>query len=39
MALHVTIDADIYKGLAFSSTVSYTKGSFKTDASKTINCL
>ena len=27
--------ADIYKGLAFSSTISYTKGSFKTDASKT----
>ena len=27
--------ADIYKGLGFSSTLSYTKGSFKTDASKT----
>ncbi|MEO6251846.1 MAG: TonB-dependent receptor [Ferruginibacter sp.] len=27
--------ADIYKGLAFSSTLSYTKGRFKTDASKT----
>ncbi len=27
--------ADIYKGLTFSSTLSYTKGSFKTDASKT----
>jgi hemoglobin/transferrin/lactoferrin receptor protein len=27
--------ADIYKGLAFSSTLSYTSGSFKTDASKT----
>ncbi len=27
--------ADIYKGLGFSSTVSYTRGSFKTDASKT----
>jgi hemoglobin/transferrin/lactoferrin receptor protein len=26
--------ADIYKGLVFSSTLSYTKGSFKTDASK-----
>lgn len=30
----VNLTADIYKGLAFSSTVSYTKGSFKTDASK-----
>ncbi len=29
------VTADIYKGLAFSSTLSYTKGSFKTDASKT----
>ena len=29
------INADIYKGLSFSSTLSYTKGSFKTDASKT----
>ena len=29
------IDADIYKGLAFSSALSFTKGSFKTDASKT----
>jgi len=29
------IAADIYKGIAFSSTMSYTKGSFKTDASKT----
>ena len=29
------IAADIYKGLVFSSTLSYTKGSFKTDASKT----
>ena len=27
--------ADIYKGLGFSSTLSYTKGRFKTDASKT----
>ena len=27
--------ADIYKGLGFSSTLSYTKGSFKTDAFKT----
>lgn len=27
--------ADIYKGLGLSSTFSYTKGSFKTDASKT----
>jgi hemoglobin/transferrin/lactoferrin receptor protein len=27
--------ADIYKGIGFSSTLSYTKGSFKTDASKT----
>lgn len=27
--------ADIYKGLGFSSTLSYTKGAFKTDASKT----
>jgi hemoglobin/transferrin/lactoferrin receptor protein len=29
------IAADIYKGLGFSSTISFTKGSFKTDASKT----
>jgi hemoglobin/transferrin/lactoferrin receptor protein len=29
------LTADIYKGLGFSSTLSYTKGSFKTDASKT----
>ena len=29
------IAADIYKGIGFSSTMSYTKGSFKTDASKT----
>jgi hemoglobin/transferrin/lactoferrin receptor protein len=29
------ITADIYKGLSFYSTLSYTKGSFKTDASKT----
>ena len=31
----LNLTADIYKGLGFSSTVSYTKGSFKTDASKT----
>lgn len=29
------IAADIYKGIGFSSTMSYTKGRFKTDASKT----
>jgi len=29
------LDATICKGLAFSSTLSYTRGSFKTDASKT----
>ena len=29
------VAADIYKGLKFSSTLSYTRGSFKTDASKT----
>jgi hemoglobin/transferrin/lactoferrin receptor protein len=29
------LTADIYKGLGFSSTLSYTKGRFKTDASKT----
>ena len=29
------LTADIYKGLVFSSTLSYTNGSFKTDASKT----
>lgn len=29
------VAADIYKGIGFSSTMSYTKGSFKTDASKT----
>ena len=29
------MEADIYKGLGFNSTLSYTKGSFKTDASKT----
>lgn len=29
------VTADIYKGIGFSSTMSYTKGSFKTDASKT----
>lgn len=29
------INADIYKGLSFNSTLSLTKGSFKTDASKT----
>jgi hemoglobin/transferrin/lactoferrin receptor protein len=29
------VAADIYKGLGFSSTLSYTKGSFKTDTSKT----
>ncbi len=29
------IDADIYKGLSFNSTLSLTKGSFKTDPSKT----
>ena len=29
------ITADIFKGLVFNSTLSYTKGSFKTDASKT----
>lgn len=29
------LTADIYKGFGFSSTLSYTKGSFKTDASKT----
>jgi hemoglobin/transferrin/lactoferrin receptor protein len=29
-----SLAADIYKGLAFSSTLSYTRGSFKTDASK-----
>ncbi len=28
------VDADIYKGLSFSMTVSYTKGWFKTDPSK-----
>lgn len=31
------LTADIYKGLGFSSTLSYTKGSFKTDAAKTSN--
>ena len=29
------IAADIYKGLSFTSTLSYSKGSFKTDKSKT----
>lgn len=29
------VTASIYKGLGFSSTMSYTKGHFKTDASKT----
>jgi len=29
------IAANIYKGLGFNSTLSYTRGSFKTDASKT----
>ena len=31
----LNVAADIYKGLAFSSTLSLTKGNFKTDASKT----
>lgn len=29
------LEADIYKGIGFSTTMSYTKGDFKTDASKT----
>jgi len=31
----IGVDVDIYKGLGFSSMLSYTRGSFKTDASKT----
>ena len=33
--ININLKADIYKGLSFYSTLSYTRGKFKTDASKT----